>query len=65
MEEDLPSQYRPIPWGFRGTCTPLHGVRMDAERKRPGLRCEKSKNQPSAIGMLISNSPHRRELTQF
>jgi len=52
VETDCPSQYRPVPWCFWGTCTTEHGIRVDAERKRSRLRWEKSGHQPIAIGVL-------------
>ena len=44
METDFPSQHRPIPWSFGGTCTSLHGIRVDAEWKRARICWEKSRN---------------------
>jgi len=52
MEADLPSQYRPIPGSFGGTRAPLHGIRVDAERKRERIRRKKSRCQSTAIGAL-------------
>ena len=37
MEENIPSQYRSIPWGYGGPGSPFHGIGVDAERKRACL----------------------------
>jgi len=38
----LPPQRCPVPRSFGGVCTPLHGVGVDVQRERAGLRQEKS-----------------------
>jgi len=44
MEADLPPQHRPIPGSFGGAYAPLHGIRVDAERKRAGIHWEISRS---------------------
>jgi len=63
MEADLPPQHRPIPGSFGSTHTPLHGIRVDAERERAGLCWEKLGSQSIAIGVSVRERV-RFELTR-
>lgn len=50
METSFASQHRSVPWGFRGSCSPFHGIRMDAKWERARVRCKKPRRQQIAIG---------------
>lgn len=53
MEADLASKHRPIPGSFRGTRTPLHDIRVDAQRPRAKLRSEEPRSESIAIGVSV------------